>query len=439
MDTFIENLFKTGVVGAGGAGFPTFFKADRKADVVIANGAECEPLLSNDKYIMMNMPDMLLQGLSMLANHTGAKRKVVAIKEKYHQVEQILKPIAKKYDIEIFFLGNTYPAGDEHEIVNYVTGQIVSEMGIPPDVGVITNNVETLVNISYAQEGKPVTHRFMSLVGEVLHPGIYQVPVGTNIKTLVLQAGGATCTNPVYMVGGIMMGKLVEEDDYPLTKTTGAVVVLPTDHKLVQIYRQSYSYSLIKAKSACTQCVLCSEACSRNLLGHRLFPHKIMLLADFGMEEDSWLARSAMLCSECGCCEYACPMGLSPRRVIQVLKNRLRSRGISFEPGKYKPELNTFREARHIPVERIIARYGLSKYQFDIEKSKISLVQPDQVTILLKQHIGAPAKPVVKKGTIIKEGDVIAVMEKDTLGSNFHASINGTITQISEEKIEITV
>ena len=436
MNQIVKNIFAAGVVGAGGAGFPTHVKAQCKAGIVIANGAECEPLLSNDKLLLKTKAPEILEGLALMAKATGARRKVIAVKKKYRDVIDTLSKTVANYGVDIYPLHNYYPAGDEHEIVNYVTHNIVPEMGIPAQKGVVTSNIETLFNVAASQKGQSVTDRYVSLTGEIKQPAVYKVPIGTPVQTLLDSAGGVTCPQPSFILGGRLMGKLAIDTSEPITKTIGAVFVLPDSHPLIAHYRQSYRYSLLKARSACTQCTLCTDACSRHLLGHRLYPHKIMLLTDLALTVDSRLARSALLCSDCGCCEYACPMDLSPRKVIRVIKDHLKDSERQYPTNGYEPRLHPAREIRHIPVERIIQRLRVQEYAaIEPVLSKTRIV-PDYVDIPLRQHIGQPAKPIVKKQRVSR-GETIAAIRAGQLGANIHASVSGSVVSITSEMIRI--
>lgn len=436
MSTIIDNIRAAGVVGAGGAGFPTHVKASSSADVAIVNAAECEPLLCNDKELLLHRPEEVLRGLFLVADAVGAERRVVAIKEKYRDVVNNLEGIVTKFNTELFLLPDFYPAGDEHEIVNYVTGRIVPEMGIPLSVGVVVNNVETLLNVFRADSGRPVTTRYVSVVGAVAKPAVFNTPIGTPIDALIKMAGGVTCSDAVFILGGVMMGELCEDASQPIIKTTSAIIALPRQHPLVLWMSQSYEHSLVKAQSACTQCVSCSDICNRNLLGHRLYPHRIMRTVDLELEGDSRLVRSAFLCSECGCCEYACPMGLSPRKVNQVLKRKLSAKGISYETNGWLPQIHPARSERRIPVQRIMSRYGLTEYNkyAALDERKI---EPEMVRIPMKQHIGAPAECQVEIGDKVSAGQVIGEIPDGQLGARVHASIDGSVLSIEDKVVEI--
>ena len=436
MSSIIDKIRTAGVVGSGGAGFPTHVKASCEADVAIINAAECEPLLCNDKELLLNKPEQVLQGLSLVADAVGANRRVVAIKNKYHDVIERLKSIVPKFETELFLLQDFYPAGDEHEIVNYVTGRIVPEMGIPPSVGVVVNNVETLLNVFHANSDQPVITRYVTVGGAVAKPAVFIAPIGTPVHDLLAKAGGIICEDPVFILGGIMMGQLCDDASEPISKTTSAIIVLPRQHPLVLWMSQSYKHSLTQAQSACTQCVMCTDVCNRYLLGHRLYPHLIMRTVDLELEGDSRLVRSAFLCSECGCCEYACPMHLSPRKVNQVLKQKLSAKGIRYETNTCEPELHYARPDRRIPVKRIISRHRLTVYDkyAALDNRKID---PKVVRIPLKQHIGAPAECKVAIGDKVTAGQVIGEIPDGQLGARVHASIEGIVRRVNKSIVEI--
>jgi len=436
MTTIVDKIRAAGVVGAGGAGFPTHVKASCKAEVAIVNAAECEPLLCNDKELLLNQTEEVLKGLSLVADAIGAKRRVVAIKEKNSDAVETLKRFVKKYHTEIFPLQDFYPAGDEHEIVNYVAGRIVPEMGIPPLVGVVTNNVETLFNVSRANNDEPVTKRHVTVTAAVAKPAVFAAPIGTPVELLLRAAGGVTCDDAAFLLGGVMMGKLCDDVSQPITKTTSAIIALPRQHPLVSWLAQSYRHSLVNAQSACTQCVACTDVCSRYLLGHRLYPHLIMRTVDLALEGDSQLVRSAFLCSECGCCEYACPMYLSPRKVNQVLKKKLSEKGIRYEPNGWLPQPHPARQERRIPVKRIISRHRLTEYNKYAALDE-RMIEPELVRIPLKQHIGVPAICQVAVGDKLKVGQVIGEIPDGQLGARVHASIDGIVRRIDEGIVEI--
>ncbi|HUT64631.1 MAG TPA: SLBB domain-containing protein, partial [Spirochaetota bacterium] len=231
-----EAIKNSGIVGAGGAGFPTHMKIASNLDTVIVNGAECEPLLASDEYLMEEQSGKLVRGLIFLLEACGAKRGVIALKQKHEDaLHSIRSAIDGSDKIDIFLLRDYYPAGDELILVNDVTGRIVPEGGIPPQVGCVVNNVETVLNVFEAVENNaPVTKRFLTLAGGVERPSVVAAHVGTPVSEIVELCGGFSVDDPVAVIGGPMMGSVVTDFETPVTKTTSGVIVLPRNHSIVQ-------------------------------------------------------------------------------------------------------------------------------------------------------------------------------------------------------------
>ncbi|HQM53730.1 MAG TPA: SLBB domain-containing protein, partial [bacterium] len=266
--TLIDKVKQAGVVGAGGAGFPTWKKIDARVDVVIANGAECEPLLHNDQYLMAREAARVVRGMELVMEATGAGEGIVGLKEKYRDaVAAFRKTLGKKSRIRLAFLENAYPAGDEFVIVYETTGRVIPAGGLPLDVGVANSNVETFKNIADAAEGRPVVSRYVTVAGAVRAPATFEAPIGIAWGELIDAAGGPTVEEYALMLGGPMMGKLSYDASQPLTKTTGAVVVLPRDHLLVRRRTVPFTKSLHVTRQFCCQCDLCTMICPRYLLG----------------------------------------------------------------------------------------------------------------------------------------------------------------------------
>lgn len=429
-DEIVAAVKTAGVVGAGGAGFPTHLKIDAKVDIVIVNGAECEPLLRAHQHIMASESMKMVLGLKSVMLATGAQQGYIGLKRKYEEATQQLQMTIKsmgEQGIELFFLPDIYPAGDEHVLVHEVTGRIVPEGGIPLHVGVVVANVETLVNIANALEGQPVTHKYVTVGGAVSTPITLKVPIGMKVQELITLAGGALVRPYVVIDGGPMMGKLIGTDA-PVTKTTGGILVLPTDHSLITQKNSTWQMIVNRAKAVCCNCLACTEVCPRNLLGHSIEPHRVMQAIGRGQVNDSKVLSQAFLCSECGACDtFGCTMGLSPRRVNGELKKQLAKAGVK-NPHHGKPaQVRSNREYHMIPTKRLTARLGLAKYDVKAPLSTQEIVTKE-VRLPLSQHIGAPAKAIVNVGDHVAKGDLIGVIpEGATVGANLHASITGQI------------
>ena len=209
-----------GIVGAGGAGFPTHVKLNAKAETVIINGAECEPLLRVDQQLMAKQAGRLLAALDKIVAHLGANEGVVALKEHYHTAAEALQRELPKYPkLRLHLLGAFYPAGDEQVIVYEVTGRVVPEGGIPMNVGVVVTNVETALNVLDAVDGHPVTKKYVTVTGAVRTPKTVKVPLGITVAEALELAGGPTVADYRIVNGGPMMGRLVPPES-AITKTT---------------------------------------------------------------------------------------------------------------------------------------------------------------------------------------------------------------------------
>ena len=174
-----EKVKRAGVVGAGGGGFPAHVKLAGKADTVIANGAECEPLLHKDSAVMQHLAAEVVEGVQLVMQAVGAKDGIVGIKAKKKEAVAAIQAACKGTPVRVHLLGDYYPAGDEYELVHAVTGRLIPAQGIPLQVGAVVCNVETLANISAAAKGVPVTHKTITLAGAVNSPMTMTVPVGT--------------------------------------------------------------------------------------------------------------------------------------------------------------------------------------------------------------------------------------------------------------------
>ncbi len=434
--TIVEATAAAGVIGAGGAGFPTHVKLQAAVDTVIANGAECEPLLSTDRYLMETEPEAVVAGLKLTQQATGADRAIIALKKKYTKAVEKLRKASADSDVELYLMDNYYPAGDEVEMVHAVTGKAVPEGGLPLDVGIVVSNVNTLLNVREAHEnGRAETTRWITVAGELAEPFIAEVPIGTTVDRL-LGLGKPLIDDPALMVGGPMTGNLVDRE-HGVSKTCGALIVLPPDNTTAVRKRRTPATEYRRGQSMCDQCFECTIVCPRNLIGHTLYPDKIMRNLFIAPEESKCDLTSVYLCCECGLCDmYACPMDLSPRDVIVQIRSELQAAGIENPHNNSELTCHPEKEYRRVNTDRMIARLGLSKY--DLHEFPLKQVETDRVIISLTQHVGAPSTPVVKAGERVERGQLIADIPTGALSSKVHASISGTVTNINNQKIEIT-
>lgn len=441
---FVEAVKQAGVVGAGGAGFPTHVKLNAKAECFLVNGAECEPLIETDKYLCRTYPRRIVDGVLRIGEHLGSSRMVIALKEKYHRETEALEAAVKAVNapVEIVTMSSFYPAGDEQTLVHQVTGRCVPERGLPLDVGCVVNNVGTVLAIADALEGRPAAEKFLSVTGAVREPIMFHVPVGTPIRDILQQAGVIPSSYGV-ILGGPMMGKVLrhdaEIDSAVVTKTTGNLLVLPHDHYLIRRSMLPVDRMIRQAAAACIQCKMCTDLCPRYLLGHEVLPNMVMrnLWREAQMTEEAYKKsfKSAVNCCSCGACEmFSCPMGLSPRKMNDYIKLHLRDRGIQVERN-IQPQARNTVEYHKIPTERLIARLGLGEY---VTHSLPGLVEysPGKCFIPLSQHIGKPAVPVVQAGDKVNKGDLVAAAAEG-LSANIHTGMDGYVTEVTDRGIAI--
>jgi Na+-translocating ferredoxin:NAD+ oxidoreductase RnfC subunit len=432
----IQRVAEAGVVGAGGAGFPTHVKLQARVDRVLANGASCEPLLMSDPYLMAEEADGILRGLLRVMECTEAPRGTLCLKGKHQQALTVMRDKVGRgvyRDIDLFELGDFYPAGDEQVLVYEVLGRVVPEGGLPLQVGAVVSNVETLLNIDRAVEkGIPVTERYLTVGGEVAEPLILKVPIGLAVGEVIRLAGGALLGDFRVVVGGPMMGRVVADLATPVDKTTSGVIVLAPDHPVVRDKIKDPVRLRNLTRLACCQCSRCTDLCPRYLLGHSLNPHKIMRQLGSPGSAAQALQSDALICSECGVCEkYACPMMISPREVNAQIKKELLAAGVKRVPKKESYQPSAFREGRKIPTRRLMERLQISRYDAH-PRFEPRAVAVERVAIPLKQHLGAPAQPVVKPGDRVKKGDLLGEIPEKALGARVHASVAGRVEAVDD-------
>ena len=301
-------LRQNGVVGAGGAGFPTYAKLDARADTIVMNCAECEPLLKLHRQLLETHAEEIVAAFKLIKDTVGAKDAIIGIKKAYKQTIAALEEVLPRYEgVRLGLLDEVYPAGDEVVLIYEVTGRVVRPGGLPIECGVCVFNVETCYNLSRALNKKqPVVDKLVSVVAEVNHPVTLRMPIGATVEDAVRLAGGAKIKDPVYFVGGPMMGNILPGTT-PITKTTNAILVLPQNHYLVERKRSRTETMLKRAAASCCQCSMCTDLCPRHMLGHPIQPHLFMRAATCKDVQDPNIFVNTFFCCSCGLCELYCP------------------------------------------------------------------------------------------------------------------------------------
>jgi len=303
----IEMIREAGIVGMGGAGFPTAVKLSpkepEKIDYVIVNCAECEPYLTSDYRKMLEEPERLVGGLKVILSLFKNARGILAVEDNKPDCIVRLKHITKdEPKITVKALQTKYPQGSERQLIYAATGRAINSSMLPADVGCVVNNVDTVIAVYNAVvEGKPLMYRIVTVTGDaVANPRNYKVRIGTNYHELIEEAGGFKVQPEKIISGGPMMGFGIFDLDVPTTKTSSALLCLSKDEVAAM------------EPSACINCGRCVEVCPG-----RVVPSK---LADYAehYDEEAFVKNNGMECCECGCCSYVCP---AKRPLTQVIKS----------------------------------------------------------------------------------------------------------------------
>lgn len=436
MHPIVSEIQENGVVGAGGAGFPTHIKVASNADTIIVNAAECEPLIHKDKEILLRHTSQFLAGLAKVMEITSAREGIIGIKEKHsHIIEHLNNHLGA--NIRVVPVGDFYPAGDEITLIYETTGKVVEAGKLPITQGIIVSNVETLLNIG---RGKPVTTTFVTLGGEIRNKVTLEVPIGLPLRTLI-EYGEPTIDSYAVLLGGPMMGRLTDDLDELVTKTSSAINILPTDHTLVKRMGVMDKPEQVRriGKSACDQCIFCTALCPRHLLGHPIQPHKSMRALMFTPSSESAPEMHAMACCECNLCTLiSCPEGLYPGSVSTLSKRFAGSSGMKFDATAFHSSgPHPLISYRRTPTKKLKLVLDLNRFGDSGPLSTFHHV-PKQLSIPLQQHIGKPAEPLVQIGDRVKQNEKIASVGKD-LGSEIHAPMAAKVIAVNSKTIDLEI
>ena len=295
-EEIIERVKQAGIVGMGGAGFPTFIKLSPKnpedIDYVIVNGAECEPYLTSDYRRMLEEPEKVIGGLRAILRLFDKAHGIITIEDnKPECIEKIKGMVGDDKRIVVKVLKTKYPQGAERQLIYATTNREINSKMLPADVGCIVDNVDTVVAIYTAlTTGKPLMERIVTVTGDaIVEPQNFKVYIGTNYHQLVDEAGGFKVSPEKIISGGPMMGFGIFDLDVPTTKTASALLCLSKDEVTAM------------EPTACIKCGKCVEVCPG-----RVVPSRLMQYAIHG-DEEAFVANYGMECCECGCCSYVCP------------------------------------------------------------------------------------------------------------------------------------
>ena len=422
----VEIMRSAGIVGAGGAGFPSYAKLAEGADTLLINGAECEPLLYTDYTILKNEMSEVLAGAAAILGGTSIKRAILAVKE--HTAKRLGFSDGDRLSdvVNVKILPNVYPIGDEVSLIYQSIGRLVKPGRLPISVGVIVFNVETVYNISRATRlSQSVSEKWLTVGGDVERAVVLKAPVGMRVSDLFAKLGILPSEDHVVIDGGPSMGKIISAESAVVTKTTKALLVLPKGCEAVQSKRINEKMAISRAETACCQCTRCTDMCPRTLLGYPLEPHKMVRTAMGAVSLSPEMVKSATLCCGCGICEsLACSQGISPKAVINNYKALLAENKMRYSSNAEISVLPE-RDYRQIPASLWASRLGVAR--LDKIPEYIGSVSAHRVEIPLNRHIGNPAVCAVGNADTVECGSLIAEAQ-DGLSVPYHASIGGKVS-----------
>mgnify|MGYP002578927124 CR=1 FL=1 len=307
-EEIVNKVKEAGVVGMGGAGFPTCVKLKpaKPVDTILLNGCECEPYLTADHKVLLEFADDIIFGLKAILKTTGAKKGIIVIEDnKQDAIELMQEKVADIGNMEVFVARTKYPQGAEKTLIKRVMGRIVPSGGLPADVGVVVDNISTVKAISDAiQTGMPLIERVATVTGEkIKNPGNFVIKIGTSVKELIDYCGGFTDDDVLVKMGGPMMGFPLNTLDVPMMKGSNGIIAIDTDETKEQ---------------PCIKCGRCVDVCPMELS-----PLYFVKYA----KDENWQGMkdmNVMDCVECRCCQYICSSKIPIINSIKAGKNAVR-------------------------------------------------------------------------------------------------------------------
>ena len=436
----LKQLLKdNGVVGAGGAGFPSYCKLAEGADTLLINAVECEPLLYTSYTLMQERIRDIIIGMRAVMEYANIPRGLLAVKDYrakklgYSDGQELAPGVFIKY------IPNVYPMGDEINLIYTATGRVVPPGQLPITRGVIVFNTETIYNIGLVvQFNQPVTKTYLTISGDTDKAYCVKVPVGMKIAEVLKIMNVQVPDTHVVIDGGPSMGTVVNLATDVVKKPCSGLLILPKTIPAVANKLRTKEDNFRRASSVCCQCNRCTDMCPRHLLGYPLEPHKMVRSTLSAAMADPELIKTATMCCGCDICStLACCQEISPMQIIKeykgiLAKNRMKYMADPSEQFTPSPD----REARMVSAGKWKEVLGVAKYDkfppiYVEEKLKAT-----EVFVPMSQHIGAPAIPIVAVGDVVEENQMIAKAAEGLSVPHF-APISGRVTYVDAKTIVI--
>lgn len=431
-------LQKNSVVGAGGAGFPSFAKLADGATVLVINAVECEPLMYTDLTLLAEKLDDVVAGMRAVMEFANIPTGLLCVKD-YRALKLGLADGQKLAEgVFVKHVPNVYPMGDEINLIYTATGRLVQPGQLPITQGVIVYNSETVYNIARAaRDDAPVTEKWLTIGGNVPEVLCVRVPVGMRVSELFAKMKVVVPDNHVVIDGGPSMGALINPASAVISKTTKALLILPNTIPAATGKLRTVEENLRIAASVCCQCTRCTDMCPRHLLGFPIEPHKMVRATLSTAQASPELVQTASLCCSCDICgTFACCQGISPMQVIKEFKGILAKNKMRYTPGPNDHAVvNPDREYRMLNAAKWKDMLGVTKYD-RYPTYMETPVTAAKVEIKMSQHIGAPSVPAVAVGDTVTVGQLIA-NPGTGLSVPQYASIAGKVTFVDATRIVI--
>ena len=428
-EELVERIQQAGIVGLGGAVFPTSVKlagsiknpSQKKVKTLIINGAECEPYITCDDLLMREKSTEIITGIEILLHLLNAEECLIGVEDnKAEAIRSLRNACTGNNQIEVVSIPTIYPSGGEKQLIKILTGKEIPSGGLPLALGLLEQNVGTVYSIYQAVvEGKPLVSRIITVTGNgILHPQNFEVLIGSSFAHLAKQAGGTTKMADHLIMGGPMMGFALEDDNIPVVKATNCALFTSST-----ALRESNSAFSTQATLPCIRCGKCMEACPANLLPQQMYWH--IRAKDFEKAE----AHNLKDCIECGCCNYVCPSHIPLVDYYRFAKNELRDQSIAQEKADLSRERHEFllfrkeREKRERDEKRAAHKAALQKKKAAAAKAKADGKDDNNGDAKADAIKAALQRAKAKKDARDKDA---SLAKKDTLAKSIAPGKEGT-------------